>query len=73
MKAGAERRAEESKKAKVGDDMDDDAMMEAIGAVGFNESDLKYNEVVDKFINQLCQETFGEFNGAISGEVVDGS
>ncbi len=37
LKAGAERRAEENKKAKVWDDMDDDAMMEAIGAVGFSE------------------------------------
>ncbi len=33
LKAGAERGAEESKKAKVGDDADDDAMMEAVGAV----------------------------------------
>ncbi len=33
LKAGAERRAEESKKAKVGDDMADDTVMEAIGSI----------------------------------------
>ncbi len=66
MKAGIKRRAEEIKKAKVGEDSDCDAMKEVIGAM----SDLKYDEAVDKFISQ---ETFGEFNGAISGEVVDGS
>ena len=46
-------------------------MMEIIGAIGFNESDLKYDEAVEKFINQLCEETFGEFYDAISGEVLD--
>ncbi len=40
MKVGAERRAEENKKAKIEDVMEGDAMMEAIGAVGFSESDL---------------------------------
>ncbi len=69
-KAGAERRSEENKKAKDGDDMDDDAMMEAIGASGFSESDLKYNEVVEKFIHRLSEETFGQFYDAISGEVL---
>ncbi len=46
MNAGAVRRAEENKKAKVGNDVDDDAMMEATGATGFSVSDLKYDEVV---------------------------
>ena len=41
--------------------MDNDAMMEEIGAVGFTESDLKHNEAVEKFINQLSEETFAEF------------
>ncbi len=71
MRASTERRAEENKKANVGDDLDKGAMMEAIGVIGFNESDLKYNEAVDKFINQLFEETFGEFYDAISGEVLD--
>ncbi len=39
--------------------MDDDAMMEAIGVVGFNESNLKYNGMLDKFTIQLSEETFG--------------
>ncbi len=46
MKAGAERRTEENKKAKVGEDLDNDTMTEVIGAVGFTESDLKYDEAV---------------------------
>ncbi len=53
---------------RLGDDVEGDAMMEAIGAVGFSESGSKYNEVLDKFINQLCEETIGEFPEAISGE-----
>ena len=71
LKADAERRAEENKKAKVGNDVGGGAMMQAIGAIGFNESDLKRKEVVEKFVNQLCEETFGEFYDAISGEVLD--
>ncbi len=43
-------------------------MMEAIGSNRFNESDLKYNEVVEKFVDQLYEATFGEFYDAISGE-----
>ena len=27
---------------------------------------------MEKFINQLCDETFGELHDAISGEVLDG-
>ncbi len=46
-------------------------IMEAIGAIGFNESNLNHNEVVKKFINQLGEETFGEFYDAIFGEVLD--
>ncbi len=57
---------------KVGEDLSNDAMMETIGAIGFNESDLKYDEAVEKFINELCDETFGEFYDAISGEGLDG-
>ncbi len=45
--------------------------MEAIGAIGLTESDLQCNEVVEKFVNQLSEETFGEFYHAISGEVLD--
>ena len=71
MKAGAERRAEENKKAKVGDDIHGDTMMEAIGAIEFNDSDLKCDEVVEKFSNQLREETFGGLYDAISGEVLD--
>ncbi len=67
MRADAERRAEEKKK-----DLDNDAMMEVIGDVGFVESDLKHNEAVEKFINHLCEETSGEFYDAISGEALDG-
>ncbi len=70
LKAGAERRADENKKAKIGDDMDDETMMVAIGDIGLNESDLKYNEAVEKFINQRSEETFGEFHDAISGDEV---
>ncbi len=55
MKAGAEQRTEENKKAKVGEDLDNDAMLEAIGAIGFDKSDLKYDEAVEKFINQLFE------------------
>ncbi len=58
--AGAERIAEENKAAKGWDDVDAGAMMEAVGAVGLSESDLKYNEVVEKFINRLSEETFLE-------------
>ena len=29
-------------------------------------------EAVEKFINQVCVETFGEFYDAIFGEVLDG-
>ncbi len=36
-KAGTERRAEENKKAKIGQDLDNDAMMEVTVAAGFNE------------------------------------
>ncbi len=36
-----------------------------------NESDLSYDAAVGKFINQLCDETFGEFYDTISGEVLD--
>ncbi len=72
MKARAERRAVENKKAKVEEDSDKDTMMEVIGAIGLNQSDLKYDEAVEKFINQLSEETFGEFYDAISGEVLDG-
>jgi hypothetical protein len=71
LKAGAERRAEENKRSKVWGDVEGDAMMEAIGAIRLNESDLKHNEVVEKFIDQLCEETFGEFYDAISGEALD--
>ncbi len=45
-------------------------MMEAIGTIGLNESDLKYNEAVEKLISQLCEGTFGEFYDAVSGEVL---
>ncbi len=70
-KAGAQRREDENKKAKIGDDMDDETMVEATGAIGLNESDLKHNEVEDKFSNQSSEETFGELRDAISGEVLD--
>ncbi len=40
LKAGAERRAEENKRAKVGEDLDNDAMREVMGAAGVTESDL---------------------------------
>ncbi len=72
LKAGAERRVEEDKKAKVGEDLENYAMMEVVLAMGFNESDLKYDEAVEKFINQSSEETFGEFFGAISRAVLDG-
>ncbi len=62
---------EENQRAKIGDDVEGGAMMETIGAIGFNESDLKYGEVVEKFIDQLREETFGEVYDAISGEVLD--
>ncbi len=52
--------------------MDNDAVMEAIGATGFTASDLKYDEAVEKLINQLREETFGKFYDAISGEVLNG-
>ncbi len=45
--------------------MDNDAMM-VIEAVGFTESHLQYDEALEKFINQVCEETFGEFYDAIS-------
>ena len=51
LRAGAERRAEENKRAKVGDDVEGDAMMEVIGAIGLNGSDLKRKEAMEKFIN----------------------
>ncbi len=35
LRAGAERRAEENKKAKVGEDLDGDVMMEVMSAIGF--------------------------------------
>ncbi len=70
-KARAEGRAEQNKKAKVSDDTEHDAIIEAIGAVGLNESGLKCNEAVEKFIKLLSQETFGEFYDAISREVLD--
>ncbi len=71
MRAGAERRAEENKTAKIVDDVEGDAMMEATGASGLNESDLKYDEMVEKRISQLSEETFGEFYDTISGEVLE--
>ncbi len=71
LSAGAGRRAEEHKRAKVGEHLDNDAMMEATGAVGFAESDLKYDGAVEKFIDQLREETFDEFYDAISREVLD--
>ncbi len=67
-KAGAELWAEDNKK---GVDLDNDAMMGVIGASGFNESDLKFDDVVEKFIKQLSEDTFGEFYDVISGEVLD--
>ncbi len=70
-RAGAERRAEENKRARVGDDVEGDAMMGAIGAVGLSESDWTYIEAAENFINLLCEETFGEFYDAISGEALD--
>ncbi len=72
LKAGAARRAEDNEKAKVGDDVDDNAMVEATGTILLNESDLKYDEVVGNFINQLSEETFGELYGTISGKVRSG-
>ncbi len=56
LRTDTERRAEENKKAKVGKDLDNDAMMEAIGSLGFTASDLNYDEAVEKFINQLREE-----------------
>ena len=41
VRAGAERRVEENKRAKVGDDVEGDTMMEAIGAIGFSECRAK--------------------------------
>ncbi len=41
LKAGAERRAEENKKAEVGEELDCDTMMEAIGTIAYNESDVR--------------------------------
>jgi hypothetical protein len=72
LKVWAERRAEEAKKAMVGEDVDNDAMKEVFGAAGFAESDLRYVEAVEKFIDQLCEETFGDVYDAISGEVLGG-
>ncbi len=40
--------------------MGNDAMLEVIGAVWVTESDLKYNEAVEKIINQLHEEVFDE-------------
>ncbi len=71
LRACAERRAEANERTKVEDVVEGDAMMEAIGAGDFSESDLKYNEVVEKLINQLCGETFGEFCDVIAEEVSD--
>ena len=51
--------------------MDGDMMMEVVGAIRFNESDLKYDEAVEKIINQLGEKMFDEFYDAISGEVLD--
>ncbi len=67
LRAGSERRAEESERARVGDEVEGDAMMEAIGAVALSESDWKYNDAMERFINQLYEETSGEFYDAISG------
>ena len=39
MKAGAERRAEENKKVKGGEDLDSDSTMEVIGAIGLTDPD----------------------------------
>ncbi len=72
LRTDAEQREDEDKKAKVGEDLDNDVMIEEIGAVGFAESDLKHDEAVEKFINQLCEETFGEYYDAMTGEVLGG-
>ncbi len=56
----------------MGEDSDNDKMMEEIGDVGFTESNLKYDEAVEKLVNQLREEALGEFCDAISGEVLDG-
>ncbi len=73
LKVGAERRAKENERARVGDGVEGDTMMEALGAIGLNESDSKYNGVVmERFIDQLCEETFRKFCDSISGEVVHG-
>ncbi len=37
LKAGAERRAEDNEKTQVGEDLDNDAMMQATGATEFSE------------------------------------
>ncbi len=72
LRAGAERSVEANKKTRVGADVDNDAMMQEIGAVEFTESDLKYDEAVEKFRSKLCEEMFGEHYDAASGEALDG-
>ncbi len=67
LRTGAEQGAENNKRARVGEDLDTQAMMQETGAVGFAESDLKHGEAVEKFINQMCEETYCEFDEAISG------
>ncbi len=58
-------------KAMAGVDVDGYATMDATGAIRFNESDLKYNEVVEKFSARCSRRQNSEFYDAISGEVED--
>ncbi len=50
MRVNAKRRVEGNNNTKAGEDMDNDAMMEEIGAGCLTESDVKYDEAVYKFI-----------------------
>ncbi len=69
LKAGAGRRREEHKKANVREDLSSDAMLDTIGAAGFSESAVKYDEAVEKVMRP---KTDGELYDAISGEALDG-
>jgi hypothetical protein len=50
LRVNAKRRVEGNNNTKAGEDMDNDAMMEEIGAGCLTESDVKYDEAVYKFI-----------------------
>ena len=70
LKRDAEERVVQQERTGAGNDAENDTVMNEIGAVGFVESDYKYNEVIEKFIGELCEETFEVYDG-ISGELRD--